>query len=712
MRDDRRTVSLIRRLIALWALQVRIVATWRPGRAALVRRALFSWLLGAGSLLLVDRFVSGFFVRDLGAAFLGALVIGLLNALVRPILVWLMLPFTVLTAGLVSLVINAAVVMLAAPIVPGLEVRDFVAAFLAVFGITIVQTVVAVFVTVSDDEGYYPTVIRRLLRDRATVSDSERTGLVIVQIDGLSAPILRSAIRSGLTPRIGDWIRSGEYRLVEWDCGLPSQTSAIQAGILHGRNDDIPAFRWYEKEAGRLLVSNRPRDAAEIERRLSDGHGLLRDGGVSLSNVLSGDAPTAELTVSRLEDPGRAIRPASFYSYLLSPYAFARALVLMAAEIVKEYYQWYRQRRLDVRPRVDRGGTYPFLRAVTNVLLRDLNAAFVVDAMYRGAPIIYVDFVDYDELAHHAGPERFEALRALEGLDRVIRSLERAAADAPRRYRFVVLSDHGQSQGATFRQRYGVTLEHHVAALMGGERSVVAATARSESWGRVNGFLTELTRGPGMRGRAAARSLRRRTRDGYVELGPPAGDEAAAPPPSGEARPELVVCASGNLGLVYFAATPGRLTLEEIEELYPGLVAGLVSHPGIGFVLVRSEARGPVVLGARGVRVLDDGSVDGEDPLAPFGPRAADHVHRLDGFRHVGDIVVNSLYDEALDEVAAFEELVGSHGGLGGPETRAFLLHPAEWAPAEPPPVGGPAVNRQLRRWIEELTPRETRPAR
>jgi hypothetical protein len=145
-----------------------------------------------------------------------------------------------------------------------------------------------------------------------------------------------------------------------------------------------------------------------------------------------------------------------------------------------------------------------------------------------------------------------------------------------------------------------------------------------------------------------------------------------------------------------------RIPAPELEALHPGLLAALVAHPGIGFILVRTT-EGPVVLGARGVHHLADGRIDGDDPLAPFGERAPDHLRRLDTFRNVGDILVNSAFDEELGEVAAFEELVGSHGGLGGPQNQPFILHPASLPVDEPPLVGAPAVNRQLRAWARRL---------
>jgi uncharacterized membrane protein (DUF2068 family) len=144
------------------------------------------------------------------------------------------------------------------------------------------------------------------------------------------------------------------------------------------------------------------------------------------------------------------------------------------------------------------------------------------------------------------------------------------------------------------------------------------------------------------------------------------------------------------------------MTATQVEAGYPGLLAALVGHPGIGFIMVRAD-EGALVIGARGVHHLDDDRIEGEDPLALFGERAADHMRRLDAFSNVGDLLINSTYDPELEEVAAFEELVGSHGGMGGPQTRPFLLHPADLVVDDALLVGAPAVHQQLQRWARQL---------
>src|SRR4029453_845990 len=297
------------------------------------------------------------------------------------------------------------------------------------------------------------------LSPRRRPVQGDEPGLLIVQRDGVSEPVLSWAVRAGNLPTIGQWLRSGSHTVRGWHTGLPSTTPAAQAGILHGASRQIPGFRWFEKDSGKLMVSNRPRDAAVIEPRLSDGRGLLRDGGVSIGNAFSGDAAISLLTVSHAAFPGRSAR--GWAAFMASPYGFTRALVLGVGGVFPELHQARLQRRRNLLPRVSRSGAFLALRPAS-MLLRDVNVSLVAEQMARGAPAIYCDLVDYDEVAHHAGPARPESMRQLENLDRMLGVLERLAPEAARHYHLVVLSDHGQSQGATFRQRWGETLDEVV----------------------------------------------------------------------------------------------------------------------------------------------------------------------------------------------------------------------------------------------------------
>jgi len=122
-------------------------------------------------------------------------------------------------------------------------------------------------------------------------------------------------------------------------------------------------------------------------------------------------------------------------------------------------------------------------------------------------------------------------------------------------------------------------------------------------------------------------------------------------------------------------------------------------------------ADGPVALGGSGSHRLADGVVEGVDPLLPYGPRARHDLLRHQESVHIGDLVLISCVDPVNDEVAAFEELVGSHGGLGGWQTDAVLVHPARWPVTESELDGPDAVHRQLIEWLAMLGLRTQPPA-
>jgi uncharacterized membrane protein YvlD (DUF360 family) len=650
--------------------------------------------VAAGALLVASWILPGFTVGGFGDAVVAVLVTAVLNALLWPVLVRLTLPLTVATIGLGALVLNAGVLLLVAAIVPGVRIDGLGDGVLAVIVVTVLTSAATALLSIDDDRRFAAHLARRRGRPRDVI-ESDVPGLLLLEIDGLAYDVLQRALRDGTAPTLAAWVRDGSHRLARWETDWSSQTGACQAGLLHGSNHDMPAFRWWEKETGRAIVTNHPRDAAELEARVSDGRGLLHDGGASRANILSGDATFSLLTMSTVLDVRRDKLGRDYFTYFSDPYNMVHTLVLAIGDILTERREAIGQRRRDVLPRVARGWRYAPLRAFATAIQLDLQVETVIGDVEAGRPTIYTTFLAYDEVAHHSGIERRDALAVLARVDRRIARIAAAAARAPRPYEVVVLSDHGQAQGATFLQRYGATLEDLVRDACG-TRAVAAATDHDdEALGRLGAGLAEAAAGAGgedsVRGRALERATER------VAPGTEVADIA-------EAVPEVVVMASGNLGLISFPRRAGRVTREAIEAAYPQLLPSLRAHPGIGFVLVRGEDGTDVVLGAGGEHRLGE-TVTGADPLAPFGPRAAAHVARTAAFPHCADLMVNGAFWPQTGEVAAFEELVGSHGGLGGTQSFPFLLAPA--ALPLPPPgaelVGAEAVHRLLRSWLAEL---------
>jgi uncharacterized membrane protein YvlD (DUF360 family) len=672
------------------------------GRRAVFLRVVAVWLTTAATLMLLSALLPGVEVTSFGAALVGAALIGLFNALVWPLLIRLALPFTVLTLGIGVLVLNGAVILVVAAISQGLVVSGLLSGIFVVIGLTVINTLVTSLFGIDDDDFYYRNVIKRQARRSGGDIDTDVPGVLFLEVDGLAHAVVSRAIRDGNAPTLARWLREGSHRLIKWETDWSSQTGACQAGLLHGSNDDMPAFRWWEKDRNAPIVSNHPRDTMEMERRVSNGRGLLAADGASRANLLSGDAPYSLLTMSTVlkrDRPGRIGQ--DYFAYFANPYNVARTLVLFVGEVISEWWSAAQQRRRDVKPRVHRTFPYPLVRAWTTVIQRDLQVQALIGDLYAGRPVVYTTFLGYDEVAHHSGVERPDALATLRGIDRQFARIEAAAKEAPRPYHLVVLADHGQTQGATFEDRYGTTLEQLVKDACATE-SVESATQGDEAVGYLSASLTEASHGDNALARTVRRATERRTVDGAVVIGKEEREETRREKER-EAPPELVVMASGCLGLISFPREPGRVTLERIHERYPHLLPTLRGHPGIGFLLARSEQYGAMVIGARGINFLDEARVEGEDPLAPFGPNAALHVKRTDGFTHCPDIMVNSTYWPETEEVAAFEELVGSHGGLGGPQSYPFVLAPSDLALPKEPIVGAESMHRRMRRWLADL---------
>jgi len=673
-------------------------------RARHLASLLIRWLvlLGIQALVLVglSDALGGIERISFAEALLIVLAISLVNAFIWPVVIRLALPLTLITFGLFSLAMSAGVVALsflwATGSTPAFGTDLVIAAVLALVSTALVSLLDF------DGDARNLRVVRRRARHARAENRTDVPGVILFEIDGLGEQVLRSAIRDGHAPTIARWIEAGSHKLIGWECDLSSQTGASQAGLLLGSNWDMPAFRWHEKESGRTLVSNHPRDAAEIERRLSSGHGLLANGGTSRGNMFSGDAPRCTITMAAIGDRSRS-HASDLFAYFSDPYGLLRTIWLSLADVARERWAARRQRR-EGAPHIHRSWLYSLIRASITVVMRDLNVAMLAADIVEGVPVSYATFVGYDEVAHHSGIRAPDALTVLRQHDRQLGRLERAAEQAPRPYHLVVLSDHGQTQGAPFRQRYGKTLDELVrGALDRGE--VRAPAAVDEAWGDLGAALADARQEPSMGGKALARATRSRAVEGTVALGPQR--QAITDADAKENGSEAVVLVSGCLGLVYLTSSKERLTLEEIDEVHPRLVESLATHPGISFVMVRSREQGPLAIGARGRRRLDDGTVEGEDPLAGFDETAAAHLRRHDSFPHCPDILVNGVYDPGTGEVAPFEEFMGSHGGIGGPQTRPFAVIPQEWSDPAMPIVGVEAMHAALMGWLPPTTAAE-----
>ncbi|MFJ2920886.1 alkaline phosphatase family protein [Streptomyces sp. NPDC093108] len=668
---------------------------WRTAGSALMR-VVVVWAVSTLTMLALAGILPDFqlqsddgdtITKTAFTAAWGAGAFGLLSALVWPVLVRALLIVPALVLGMLVFFLNGSLLLLALRLIPdGRGAANPETAVVVAAVMSALASATSTALAVRDDNAYRRRLSRLAVRRRRrSGTDSRRSGppgTVFIQLDGVGHDVLARAAAEGLMPTVARWLADEKgHRLTPWRTDWSSQTGASQLGILHGSNHDVPAFRWYEKETGDVMVSSRPASALELQRRAvartHDG-GLLTLDGASRGNLFSGGADQLALVLSMAARFGKGRRSrAGYFAYFSDPANAVRTALSFVAEVCREIGQSTRARIRKDTPRIKRGGLYPFIRAFATVVERDVVVAAVIGDMFAGRTAVYADLVAYDEVAHHSGPNSRDADKVLARLDRSLALILKVTEHTPRAYRIVLLSDHGQSPGETFAGAYGLTLKDLVRAGCGlpvprrAQRTPSASEARD-----------------------AVRIALHRPVDAGVA-------EPLAKPS------DPVVLASGNLGLVSFPDIGGRASREQLDRSHPALLGTLANHPGIGFLLVRSERHGSVVLGRGGAEIPVSELVDGQGPLAPFGPGAAAAVRRTDTFPHVADIMVNSMYDGVTGRVHAFEEQIGSHGGLGGEQSRPFLLWPAELsAPVAPDTelVGAEQVHQVLRRWLRECS--------
>ena len=601
------------------------------------------------------------------------LFISLFNAVLWPILTKIAMPFLVLTFGVGTLILNGLLLQLFGPIFD-IQIQGG-AMILAPLAMAAVSTILSALITIDDDSSYYRSVLNDAKKKRKT-EIKDYPGVIIVEIDGLAYEVLCEAVERGDMPTLKSMIESDNYCLRMWETDLSSQTGASQAGILHGNNEGIVAFRWIEKSNGnQMMQCSGISKVPELEKRISDGNGLLVDNGASRSNLFSGDTDNVIFTFSKIMEFKKLYNKA-WYSVFSNPSYFARIIVLFLADLIREIWSQIVHSVKNIRPRIKRGIVYIPTRAATNVFMREINTSTLIgDMMIGDVDVAYSTYLGYDEIAHHSGVRDNDAWFALREMDKQIKHLADANKYCPREYQFVIQSDHGQTNGATFTQRYGETFEDFVKSLLPEDMTVFAKMNSDEDhFAGASPFSRD-------------KKKIKKEKEEEKELG----------------DSEVIVLASGNLAMIYLTQWSQRLTYEELNNYFPELIPGIINNEYVGFILVKSQEHGDLAIGKNGTYYLDSDEIEGQNPLEGFGDNIARHLRRTSSFEHTPDILVNSFYDKEADEVCAFEELVGSHGGAGGDQSKPFILYPSSWNVSDDEIIGAENIYKLLKENLAEL---------
>lgn len=649
--------------------------TEKPPRTTL-KRSLIILVGNVLGIYLISFFGLGVTIESFDDIFLLVIFISIVNSILWPLLTRIFMPFLVITFGLGTLVLNGALLEIFGPLF-GITV-DGLAIILAPLSMALVTTILSALLTIEDDGSYYRAVLRDAEKKRKDIV-KDYPGLIVVEIDGLAYDILSEALDKDLMPTVKEMIENKSHTLKEWETDLSSQTGASQAGILHGNNEDITAFRWIEKENdNQMMQCSGPTKVKELEERISDGNGLLAQNGASRSNLFSGDTDNVIFTMSKILNLQKLYNKA-WFSVFSNPNNFARIFVLFLAEMVLEVISQIKHKVKNIRPRIRRGILYIPTRAGTNVFMREINTATLIgDMMVGDVDIAYSTYLGYDEIAHHSGIRDEDSWFALKGMDRQIKRLIDANKYCPRDYKIVIQSDHGQANGATFKQRYGESFEDFIKSLLPQDMTLFAKMSSNEDH-YAETFIPFSKQIDQIKNRSKEEEKQ--------EL----------------SDSEVIVLASGNLAMVYLTQWKHRLTYEELNDLFPELLPEILKNEYIGFIVVKSSQKGDMAIGKDGIYYLDSGEIEGENPLEGFGSNIVMHIKRNSSFKYTPDILVNSFYDAENDEVCAFEELVGSHGGAGGTQSKPFILYPSDWNVPDGEIIGAESIYHILKENSEKM---------
>lgn len=493
----------------------------------------------------------------------------------------------------------------------------------------------------------------RLLRlPRAEGAETE-PGLVLIQIDGFSEPQLNKAFANKKMPFLKGLSQKKYYRLYPHYPGLPSSTPSVQGELFYGIKQIVPAFAFRDRESGKLFRMYDSEAAIEIERRLAgQGQGLL-EGGSSYSNIYSGGAQESHFCAASLgwSKIWKEVNPINFVLFALTHFpSFVRMFALTLWEITLGIVDF--GRGILKGENFKKELKFIYLRALICVLLRELVTLGAKIDIARGLPVIHLNLLGYDELAHNRGPSSPSAHWSLRGIDRAIEKIYRKAVHSPhRRYDVWIYSDHGQEDTVSYAVKYNRSVQEAVAEIF----KEFDATADFFHPFDKNGEQLQ-------RARFLGRSLTERVfsqsnfvQDIFLEK-------------------KLVVTAIGPTGNIYL---PREMSQEEKHRFARELVA----KAKIPAVMLPEEHGQVRVWTEEGEFTLpqDAKKILGEDH--PFLMQVTEDLVRICHHPNAGDFTFMGFKPGAKPMTFPVEN--GSHAGPGPEETHGFALLPIDIIPRQ-----------------------------
>ncbi len=447
--------------------------------------------------------------------------------------------------------------------------------------------------------------------------------LLIIQFDGVSYPVMNLLIKRGYLPYIKSMIHDDGYHVHELFAGIPCTTPAAQMGILYGVGDLFTGFWIYDKSHRRFIAAKAPETIPIIERvARSRRKESLADITDTISIIFGGKSKDS-VAVSRLtkrfyRDP-RMLQ--LLFTYVRNPVRLPFLLLRMAVLATVARHQGKIAARRGMSERYTRGLLLG--RIAEEGLVGEVAHFYTKRSLKHKKPVVYTDFVGYDNLAHHVGPfDRFTLMYA-SLFDSYVRSLMGYIQRHNLEYEVVILSDHGQTPSTPISERE-------------------------------QGYIGDIIRGmyPGVH--------IAEQRSGLVS--------------TVSRDTDLVVINSGGLASIYNVADERRQARSQLETAYPDFCEKMSNVPSVGFVLARDHGKEWIIRDGKTMQLTKRTVSEVVKDISPnVHEKVLNQMKKILHSPYAADVYLFASMIEK-NHTVSFEPQWGTHGGIGGDQTRNFIM--------------------------------------
>ncbi len=484
--------------------------------------------------------------------------------------------------------------------------------------------------------------------------DTGESGLILVQIDGLSRRHLESALNKNRMPRLKKMLEAEHYKLHSLYSGVPSSTPSVQGELFYGVKSIVPAFSYFDRSQNKIQTMYEPSSALAIEKQLADKKLPLLKGGSGYCNIYAGGASEPHFCASSFGWGGllRAANPFVQIFFIISNlFSLLRVALLMLIETFIAITDCING-LIGGRDLLVEIAFIP-ARVLVCILLRELSTIGAKIDIVRGLPVIHLNLLGYDEQAHRRGPSSKFAHWSLKGIDDAINRIWQTAHRSRfRHYDIWVYSDHGQEDTIPYHKLHGISVNHAINKVF---MNINLENCNSKP---SHGIQTQRARYLG--GNFIQKLFKKYVSDqeDTDNLNP-------------------VVTAMGPMGLIY---SPNKLSIREKESIAPKLV--LEAHiPLVLYVDNTSKVNATTALG--NFKLPEDRQkLFGPDH--PFLDETTEDLINVCRHKHAGDLIFIGWHNGA--QYVTFQTENGSHAGPGPNETHAFAILPRDTRLPEPQP--------------------------